>query len=88
MPANGDRLRCLRKPPGDRPAGFTSGLARSDILDANNVAGQLFRHDEQGENFSCAAWTQENGPGTLVFSIPAVHGSTGGDIIITLTLDD
>jgi len=45
-------------------------------------------HDEQGENFSCAAWTQENGPGTLVFSIPAVHGSTGGDIIITLTLDD
>jgi len=80
---------CEQQPPGDMTLlGFTSGLARSDILDANNVAGQLFRHDEQGENFSCAAWTQENGPGTLVFSIPAVHGSTGGDIIITLTLDD
>jgi hypothetical protein len=80
---------CEEQPRGDMTVlGFTSGLARSDILDVDNMSGQLFRHDEVGQNFSCNAWTQDNGPGTLVFSIPAVHGSTGGDLIITLTLDD
>ncbi len=68
--------------------GFTSALARSDILNANDMPGVLFRHDELGENFSCAAWNQEDGPGRLVFSLPAVHGSTGGDLIVVLVLDD
>ena len=31
---------------------------------------------------------QENGPGRLVLSVPAVHGSTGGDLITVFVLDD
>jgi hypothetical protein len=80
---------CATHGPGDMTVlGFVSGIARADILDANNVADALLRYDEDGENFSCAAWTQENGPGRLVFSIPAVHGSTAGDLIIAIVMDD
>lgn len=68
--------------------GFVSGISRADILDANNVPGALFRHDEHGENFSCPLWMQENGPGRLVLSVPAVHGSTAGDLITVFVLDD
>ena len=68
--------------------GFVSGVSRASIADANNVSGAAFQHDEDGENFSCAQWMQENGPGRLVLSVPAVHGSTSGDLITVFILDD
>jgi hypothetical protein len=68
--------------------GFVSGVSRATILDANNATGATLEHDEDGENFSCPMWTQENGPGRLVLSVPAVHGSTMGDLITVFVLDD
>jgi hypothetical protein len=68
--------------------GFVSGVSRAEIFDANNVSGALLQHDEDGENFSCQAWTQENGPGRIVLSVPAVHGSNTGDLITVFVLDD
>jgi hypothetical protein len=68
--------------------GFVSGVSRATILDANNVHGAVLQHDERGENFSCPMWMQENGPGRLVLSVPAVNGSTMGDLITVFVLDD
>jgi hypothetical protein len=68
--------------------GFVSGISRASIPNANNAPGVLFQHDEDGENFSCPMWTQENGPGRLVLSVPAVHGLTTGDLITVFVLDD
>ncbi len=68
--------------------GFVSGISRAEILDASNVPGAVFQHDERGENFSCPLWTQENGPGRLVLSVPTLDGSASGDVITVFVLDD
>jgi hypothetical protein len=52
------------------------------------MPGNLFAHDEVGENFSCSNWMQENGPGRLVLSVPAVHGGVDQDLITVFVLDD
>ncbi len=80
---------CSQHGPGE-PAvfGFVSGVSRAAILDANDVPGVLFQHDERGERFSCPTWMQEDGPGQLVLSVPAVHGSTSGDLSTVFVLDD
>jgi hypothetical protein len=54
--------------------GLVSALSRATILDANDVDGDIFQRDVSGENFSCPAWMQENGPGRLVLAVPALHG--------------
>ena len=81
---------CDRQPPGDLTTfGFVSALSRAQIFDSNDEPGNTFSHDERGENFSCQAWTQEDGPGRLVLSVPAVHGAANGDDLITVfSLDD
>ena len=80
---------CSEHGPGEPTLfGFASAMSRATILNANNVTGAVLEHDEPGENFSCASWTQENGPGRLVLSVPAVHGSTNGDLITVFVLDD
>ncbi len=81
---------CDQHPPGNLATfGFVSALSRAQILDSNDEPGNTFSHDERGENFSCQAWTQENGPGRLVLSVPAVHGAGNGDDLITVfSLDD
>jgi hypothetical protein len=80
---------CDTHGPGDPTLfGFVSGVSRATIADANNVGDAIFQHDEDGENFSCAQWMQENGPGRLVLSVPAVHGSDFGDLITVFVLDD
>lgn len=80
---------CSQHGPGQPTVfGFVSGVSRATILDVNNVPGAIFQHDERGENFSCPMWTQENGPGRLVLSVPAVNGSTMGDLITVFVLDD
>ena len=68
--------------------GFTSGVSSATITDANDVAGNTLTHSEAGENFSCPMWTQENGPGRLVLSVPAVDGSANGDVITVFVLSD
>jgi len=67
--------------------GFVSGAARAEIANANNEPGVLLAHQLEGENFSCAGWTTENGPGRLVLAVPAVHGA-GDDVITVFVLDD
>jgi hypothetical protein len=80
---------CALHEPGDPTVfGFVSGLSSAAILDADNVTGAVLQHDEHGENFSCPLWTQENGPGRLVLSVPAVHGATTGDALTVFVLDD
>jgi hypothetical protein len=54
------------------PLGFTTGIVRATIFNRNNVAGEVFQIERQGENFSCAEWTVENGPGTLVLAAPVI----------------
>jgi hypothetical protein len=67
--------------------GFVSGLYRVEILDADNSTA-TFRHDERGEPFSCAQFTQENGPGRLVLGVGALHGANGLDVVTVFDLDD
>jgi len=67
-------------PCGDEPGAgfgvvdiaFTTGLSRATIFDANNAAGSDLVTEQQGENFSCENWTQEDGPGTLVLVAPII----------------
>ncbi len=68
--------------------GFVSALYRVEILDTNNQPGALFEHDERGENFSCADWTQENGPGRLVLNIGVIHGGGTIDLATVFEFDD
>ena len=80
---------CETHGPGDPVLfGFVSGVSRAEIADANNEPGVLFQHDEHGESFDCGAWMQENGPGRLVLTVPAVHGADAGDVITVFVLDD
>jgi len=87
-------------PCGDEPGApgydvvmaFTSGRAVGRIIDYNNLDGQTLEAEQTGENFSCAAWTQENGPGILTlaapyYSLPIGTGAVA-DLISTLVLDD
>ena len=80
---------CAEHGPGTPTTfGFVSGLSRAEIHDSNAVPDNLFQHDERGENFSCANWNQENGPGRLVLSVPAVHGAGTEDLITVFVLED
>jgi len=68
--------------------GFVSGLSRATIQDAGNSPGAVLQHDELGENFSCADWMTEDGPGRLVLAVPAVDGAVYGDLVTVFVLDD
>jgi hypothetical protein len=48
--------------------GFTSGHSASRILNYNAEPGAVLEGALDGEPFSCDAWDQEDGPGTLVLS--------------------
>jgi hypothetical protein len=48
--------------------GFTSGHSVSRVVDFNNSAGQELSGEIDGAPFSCDAFDQEDGPGTLVLS--------------------
>ncbi len=68
--------------------GFVSGVSRATIEDAGNSPGAVLQHDELGENFSCANWMTEDGPGRLVLAVPAVDGAVDGDLVTVFVLDD
>lgn len=67
---------------------FVTGRAVSRIDDLNDVPDATLVDEERGENFSCQNWTQENGPGRLVLSLPVLHGLGGADAITVYVLDD
>jgi hypothetical protein len=52
----------------------------------NGVCGQRLTVDHAGEAFDCTDWANSNGPGCLVLSIPALHGSGFGDVISRFSL--
>ena len=70
---------------------FTTGHAVGTVLDYNNQPGMLSA-DVIGVPFSCDAWTQEDGPGTLVLSVAnldtPVPPASVTDIITQFVLAD
>lgn len=74
------------------PFALNSVLGRAEVLDASNIAGNVLTAERPGENFDCANWTQEDGPGRLVLMAPLVDFDTGilgfVDAIIGFSLDD
>jgi hypothetical protein len=48
--------------------GFTTGRSLGEVLNYNNTAGSTLSAEIRGVPFSCATWTEEDGPGTLVLS--------------------
>jgi len=71
--------------------GFVSARYVVQIENPNGMPGDPpFNHQEDGENFSCANWDQENGPGRLILSLGAIHGGGGGliDLVTVFELDD
>lgn len=91
-----DALPCGDEGPGEPgfvfPLALSTGIARATILDRNNQPGQTLEVEVTGENFDCSAWTQEDGPGKLVFAGPVVDFDTMligfFDIAITIELED
>jgi len=71
---------------------FTTGTAHGRVKNYNNIVGQDLDAQQSGENFDCANWTREDGPGTLVLASPMYDLSIGNgavaDAITTLILDD
>jgi hypothetical protein len=70
---------------------LTTGRARCRVLDYNNDAGEL-SDDRTGQNFSCSAWADENGPGTFGLSAPLLDiqaiGPQATDVISAFVFDD
>ena len=93
-------IREATTPCGDEPdapgytvdMAFTSGSARGRVVNYNNLVGETLEAEQRGENFDCADWTREDGPGTLVLASPAYNLALGtgalADAITTLILDD
>ncbi|MGD9764315.1 MAG: hypothetical protein AB7V27_11415 [Candidatus Binatia bacterium] len=72
---------------------LTSDWVRCEILDANDQAGMTLADERDGENFSCDAWTTEDGPGVLQFCAPVLHQVVAGipqpvDLVTTFVFDD
>lgn len=76
------------------PAPFvlSTGIGRATISDRDNLAGTTLTAERRGENFDCANWTVENGPGRMVFLAPLLDFNAGPlgmlDIITAFVLDD
>jgi len=71
---------------------LTTGLVRGRVVDVDNVPGETMEFEAQGQNVSCDAWTEEDGPGTLVFVGPNVDQELTGlgliDVVYVFVLDD
>jgi hypothetical protein len=84
---------CADGPRGSaQPLGLISGPSGTRIFNRDNQRGQTLPYENPGENFSCAAWSQEDGPGKLILTIPTLHGIVvqGSilDVINIFVLDD
>jgi len=64
------------------PFALTSTQAVTTIFDFSNVAGQTLTYTTDGQNFSCADWSNPSAPGCLVLAAPALDlNPNGGDIV-------
>jgi hypothetical protein len=93
----GENDKCMQacgdgSPGQNTPLPFFSGPVRVEIEDADGTEGTNRVYDTKGQNFSCANWTKENGPGKLIFGFAQLHGfSLGGpplDLITAFILTD
>lgn len=71
---------------------LTTGVSAARILHVND-SDRTLSEELVGENFSCADWTRENGPGTLRFAAPVIDtpGGASGlylDIVNVFSFDD
>jgi hypothetical protein len=81
-------------PCGDEGAGtvtpfaFTTGVARTTILNSSNTAEDLV-FDLEGSNLSCDTWRTGKG-GRFVLGVPALHLNplAGGDIVTAFTFGE
>lgn len=55
-------------PAFDVPLVLTTGRVRTTIADERNFPGSELQTSITGENFSCAEWEEEDGPGAVSFS--------------------
>jgi hypothetical protein len=80
---------CSGQPPViNAVVALISSGSRTEILHVNN-SGSTLTYDNPGENFSCPAWTQEDGPGKLILTFPSLHGAIdGSDLINVFVFDD
>ena len=71
---------------------LTSGTVRVEVEDAGARRGESLSHEVTGESFSCDAWREANGPGTLVFGAPGLDvravGAAPADVLTFFVLDD
>jgi hypothetical protein len=51
---------------------LSSGVVQVEVASLNNQPGEGLSHQITGENFSCASWQEEDGPGTLVLGLPGL----------------
>jgi len=61
---------------------LTSGLVAVEVTSLNNQPGESLTHEVSGESFSCAAWQEEDGPGTLVLGLPNLDVPAVGDQLL------
>jgi len=73
---------------------FLSGPVHVEVENADNRIENTAMYNIRGENFSCVHWTQEDGPGKLVFGIPQLHAFSLGpgqplsDLVTAFVLSD
>lgn len=67
---------------------LTTMRSGSRILDANASIGAELEFSMEGEPFDCDAFTEENGPGVLVFTAPQYHLPVLGDGVTQFRFSD
>lgn len=67
---------------------LVSTTTRVRIEDPNAADGAALESEVAGEAFDCGAWGEEDGPGRLVFAVPALHGFAGADVVTAFVFDD
>lgn len=71
---------------------LTSGIVRVEVSNVDNQPAQTLNYQVPGENFSCASWQEEDGPGTLVLGLPGLDvpavNDRRSDLITFFVWDD
>jgi len=63
-----------------QPLGLTTARSWAWIRNSNNQPGVTLSAEITGVPFSCESWTEEDGPGTLVFSTPILDSPLPGSV--------
>jgi hypothetical protein len=73
--------------PADRPAYYTTGENEAHFVNGNPRIG-TGEIAVTGENFTCSAWSTENGPGQLATTFLVEEDPQAGDTANANVLDD